>query len=156
MGHQLWARTACLESTIAGFPLNRTAWLYNTTGLLKMTYSTVAGGCAKAGYPERQIIVYVAMTAKQKAATTNCAVTWTWRYDGYVTKTLVEVNLTGPQTTACGGGWEWLDMAAHETGHAVGFSHAQPSYTSVMRDGHGLDAPDKWRIGLTYDNNPEK
>ncbi|MDX6250407.1 MAG: hypothetical protein QOF10_3767 [Kribbellaceae bacterium] len=157
-GYQFQRKSVCIESNIPNAPLAAVAAMYRVNGI-RVSVRFGLGQCAAAGFARSQ---YVPITAF-KADNNMCAAAPTTYYNGYIVQAEVIVNLQ-PDTkqsngvtryySACRAGAEWTDMFAHELGHTFGLSHTQPSYTSIMRDGHTTDAPDRWRLGLIYANNP--
>lgn len=152
------SRWICIDSSIPGHPLGAVARIYRAIDpRLKVSAYNKAGQCAAHGFPRNRYVTFVPFTKADKLAMGNtCAMTLPPSYQAYdlgnsvnYNRPLIKVNLTGYQRTACGGGREWTDVFAHELGHAYGLSHAQPRVTSIMREGHSLDAYDKYRIKMT-------
>lgn len=152
-GWQFSHKSVCIDSSIAGAPLAAVAAMYTgaNKGGLTVRFSATAGGCKALGYGEGQRVTFTSMSPYGQKHYGACAVTEPDNF-GDLTKVSIAVWVTGPRATLCGdfASGEWVDVFAHEFGHATGLSHDQPAITSVMRDGHGLDAGDRKRLNAIY------
>jgi hypothetical protein len=147
-----WAftrRSVCISSNVPGAPLAAVVKLYQGVGGLSITNAGTAA-CWRRGFTAAQTVSFQLYTASdRKTYKGYCAYTAPANY-GNLTSVYIRINPTGPQRTACGGGAEWLDVFGHEIGHAFGLSHAQPYVSSIMRDGHSLDASDRAKLSQIY------
>lgn len=155
-GWQFARKTVCIDSSISGAPLSEVAGMFSGAkkGGLAVVVGGRAGGCQAKGYALGQRVTFGSMSTRGvKMYGGACAVTLAANY-GNLNSIGIEVNVTGYQATACGNyaSGEWVDVFAHEFGHAVGLSHDQAKYTSIMRDGHQLDANDRAHLTEIYLN----
>jgi hypothetical protein len=150
--------SVCFDSSIPGAPLSAVAQDFRTIDpRLKISAYSGAGQCAAHGFPHNRRLTFAAFTTHDKAANPNvCGMTISGNYgpyayapnDAYLRQLpMIKINVTGTKTTPCGAS-EWTDVFKHEYGHAWGLSHSQPRVTSIMRDGHLLDAYDKYYIRM--------
>lgn len=157
IGWQFARKSVCIDSSIQGAPLAEVAGMFSgaAKGGLSVRVGGAAGACKAQGVPESQRVTFVSMSARGQAVYGACAVTdpgpviYT---NGDLLRVQVEVWVSAYRTTPCGNyaSGEWVDVFAHEFGHAVGLSHAQPAATSIMRDGHTLDYGDRTRLYSIY------
>lgn len=150
------SRWICIDSSIPGHPLGAVAKMFRTidSRLLVSAYGG-AGQCKAHGFPRNRYITFVPFTAADKKANPRmCGITLAPSYGSYslanseyFNRPMIKINVTGYKTTPCGAS-EWTDVFAHELGHAYGLTHAQPRVSSIMRDGHSLDAYDKYYIRI--------
>lgn len=154
-GYHFGHKTVCIDSSISGAPLADVARMYSGSnkGGLRVVVGGKAGACAAKGYAERQRVTFLSMGPRSQKKYGACALTWPGSY-GSLTDVHVEVWVTAPRETLCGNyaSGEWVDVFAHEFGHATGLSHDQPAKTSIMRDGHSLDSGDRKRLTAIYAN----
>jgi len=157
MGWKWPATLICIDSSIPGAPLGAVANLYRAIDTrLRVAAYIGAGQCAAHGYPRNRYVTFVPFTATDRVNNPRaCAFTLAPNYGAFdltaskaYGRPLVKVNLNGYKSTMCGTGPEWTDTFAHELGHVYGLSHGQPRLTSIMRDGHVLDAYDKYYIKM--------
>lgn len=160
-GYQFYRKSICIESGIYGAPLAATAAMYRVHGI-SVSVRFAYGQCATAGFPASQRVVFSYYTAADKAGNMKaaCAYTAPANY-GYLTSVYIRVNILGAYNsmdTACNNGPsdpEFLEIFAHELGHAFGLSHAQPYIDSIMRDGHTTSPQDIAYLGNLYTDNPK-
>jgi hypothetical protein len=156
-GYHFDHKTVCIDSSISGAPLADVARMYSGSnkGGLRVVVGGRAGGCKAKGYAVDQRVTFLSMSANGHKYGA-CAFTSPSYYPstGNVATMQVDVWVTGPRETLCGNyvSGEWVDVFAHEFGHATGLSHAQPGKLSIMRDGHSLDAGDRKRLTAIYAN----
>lgn len=148
----------CIDSSIPGAPLGAVAQDFRTIdSRLKVSAYVGAGQCAAHGFPHNRRLTFYPFTAHDKQANPRtCGMQISGNYGPYVYAPsdtwlrqlpMIKINVTGYKTTPCGAS-EWADVFKHEYGHSWGLSHAQPRVTSIMRDGHFLDAYDKYYIRM--------
>lgn len=150
-----WAftrKTVCIDSSIPGAPLVTIAKQFTGPGgIATVVGGTKVGACAAKGYPASQRVSFLSMS-KATAARYGygvCGLTSAANY-GNLSSINVAIYLTGPQSTPCGAGTEWVDVWAHELGHTFGLSHNQPYASSIMRDGHWPDRSDRAKLVQIY------
>jgi hypothetical protein len=148
----------CLDSSIPGHPLAAVAADFRRIdpGIRIAVYNG-AGQCKAHGYPKSRYVTFYAFTAHDKRSNPNtCGLTLSGNYGAFIDAPndpyrkqlpMIKINVTGTKTTPCGAS-EWVDVFKHEMGHAFGLSHTQPRVTSIMRDGHSLDAYDMYYIRM--------
>lgn len=152
-GYRWPSRWVCIDSSIPGHPLGAVATLFRSIdSRLKVSAYHGAGQCKAHGFPSNRRVSFVPFTAADKRARPyGCGLMFAPNYGAYgahATMPLIKINVTGYQRTPCGGGLEWRDVFAHEFAHSYGLSHNQPRSTSIMRQGHVLDAYDKYYIKM--------
>lgn len=148
-GWQFARRTVCISSNVPGAPLSAVASMYQGVGGLKIVNAGTAA-CWRRGFTAAQTVSFQLYTASdRKTYKGYCAYTQPLNY-GDLSGAYIRINPNGINRTACGSGSEWVEVFAHEFGHAVGLSHDQPKVSSIMRDGHGLDASDRSKLATIY------
>jgi hypothetical protein len=147
----------CIDSSIPGHPLGAVATKFRAIdSRIKVSAYSGAGQCKAHGFPRNRYVTFVAFTAADKKANpSTCGMTFPASYGPYhlgnsvtYNRPLIKINVSGVKRTPCGGEPEWTDVFAHELGHAYGLTHNQPRSTSIMREGHSLDAYDKYYIKM--------
>jgi hypothetical protein len=156
-GYRWPSNWICIDSSIPGHPLGAVATLFRAIdSRLKVSAYNGAGQCKAHGFPRNRYVTFIPFTAAERAASPGaCGLYFAPSYGAYnlnnsitYNRPLIKIHVSGYQRTPCGGGLEWRDVFAHELGHGYGLSHNQPRSTSILRQGHVLDAYDKYHIKM--------